>query len=328
MVKSAVWTLIALALVLETPAAAQCCYGAQHVRATTEDGRFRVEARSLSGTGMPGPHGPYRFRFTSLVAKSGGGWTPVASFEKTFDTRDHFNLFLIPSPLGNGFLMQGPHEQSLTLYGPEGQILTRCLEGSDDLRLMKATWASKWSVNEKGERWFEARCPIHDGWILIKKGAEPETELFVPLGLPVERKDQGPADIERLHWLVRILERKTALGRDGSLRLDKSLSLLNTPQRARAISNLIALGPAALTRLRSAQQLEPLAPGAKEAIAGILRLSCGQLSLRNNRPLLRGLLTLKNPRLHRAVKARLRALGPNTKSRPSSRPESRKASGG
>ena len=102
-------------------ASAQCCLGAQDVGATSENGLFRVEAVSLTGTG-PQHHGPYHYEFRWLD-RVNGEFTVNAKFEVRYATTHHFSMNLYVSPAGNGFLVDTPISPEIVFYHRSGQVL-------------------------------------------------------------------------------------------------------------------------------------------------------------------------------------------------------------
>lgn len=139
--------LAVLTVLASTSAAsAQCCIGAQDVSATSKNGMFRVEALSLTGTGLQ-QHGPYRYRFR-WSDKVDGEFAVRAEFEVGYDTKAHFNMALYVSPAGNGFLVDTGIAPEIVFYHRSGQVLRtyerelmlRWFESPDDTGHFLALW--------------------------------------------------------------------------------------------------------------------------------------------------------------------------------------------
>jgi len=116
-----------VAATMPSPLRAQCCPGAQDLTASSPDGRFVVEAKSLNGTG-PSVHGPYHFRFRLLERTDGGRLEERGSFERKWDIDDHFGMELFVSPTGSGFAIEFPNEH-LTFYRRDGRKVFEAAPG-------------------------------------------------------------------------------------------------------------------------------------------------------------------------------------------------------
>jgi hypothetical protein len=109
-------------LALTAPLAAQCCLGAQDSDVESHNGRFRIRARSLTGTG-PSVHGPYKFNFSYQARDDSGQWQPLGNFERSWDTRDHFSMTVVASSSGNGFALSTSLAPELLFFAPDGRVL-------------------------------------------------------------------------------------------------------------------------------------------------------------------------------------------------------------
>ena len=97
----------------------QCCLGAQHRSALSLGGEYRVEAKSLTGTG-PNAHGPYHFKFQFSKRNAKGQYDELHTFELKWNVTSHFNMKIMVSPTGNGFAVLFPYEQ-MTFYRCDGK---------------------------------------------------------------------------------------------------------------------------------------------------------------------------------------------------------------
>lgn len=106
------------------PAVAQCCGGAQNSVTHSYDGRFRVEAKSLTGTGHHN-HGPYKFQFRTLRIDPNGETEEIGAFERSWDTDKHFGMTVCVSPTGNGFALGSTLEDPILFFAPNGTVLAK-----------------------------------------------------------------------------------------------------------------------------------------------------------------------------------------------------------
>ncbi|MBK9386154.1 MAG: hypothetical protein IPN34_15180 [Planctomycetes bacterium] len=102
-------------------ARAQCCLGAQNVSAISANGRFRVQAISVVGTGIQ-HHGPYVYRLR-MEARSEGSWRELGVFDLRWETREHFGLELYVSSTGNGVLIDMSGSPNLEFRTARGELV-------------------------------------------------------------------------------------------------------------------------------------------------------------------------------------------------------------
>lgn len=112
---------LAVVCTIDDPASAQCCLGAQDMTVSSRGGRYRVEAKSLTGTG-PLSHGPYHFRFSFQAKSDTDGYDKLHTFKLKWDTRAHFNMQIMVSPIGNAVAVRPPIGH-LVIYSPKGEPL-------------------------------------------------------------------------------------------------------------------------------------------------------------------------------------------------------------
>ena len=122
---ASVLTLLVIGLPFSVvPAVGQCCGGAQNSVSHSHDGRFRVEAMSLTGTGHHN-HGPYKFRFRTLRIGPNEETEEIGVFERAWDTDSHFSMTVCVSPTGNGFALGSSLEDPILFFSPKGTILAK-----------------------------------------------------------------------------------------------------------------------------------------------------------------------------------------------------------
>ncbi len=121
--------LFSVALLVATAASspAQCCLGARNLSAESVGGEFRVDAKSLTGTGID-VHGPYHYRFGFSRRTTDGDYEEQSSFEWKWETTTHFTMELFVSPTGNGFAVEFPTDQ-LTFFRNDGEKLFESAPG-------------------------------------------------------------------------------------------------------------------------------------------------------------------------------------------------------
>lgn len=106
------------------PVLGQCCGGAQDIVARSHDGRYQVEAISLTGTGHQ-CHGPYHYRFRTLRLGAEGEAEQLGVFERAWDKDNHFSMRLCVSPTGNGFALHSALDDPIFFFSPNGTLLAK-----------------------------------------------------------------------------------------------------------------------------------------------------------------------------------------------------------
>jgi hypothetical protein len=113
-------TWIAIVIVASI-ASAQCCRGAQNVSAISANGRYRVLAISIPGTGFE-HHGPYFYRLR-MEALREGHWHEIGVFDMRWGEREHFGLDLFVSSTGNGVLIDANGNPNLEFRTARGELV-------------------------------------------------------------------------------------------------------------------------------------------------------------------------------------------------------------
>ncbi|MEZ6197165.1 MAG: hypothetical protein R3F20_15765 [Planctomycetota bacterium] len=242
-----------LAMLLAAGAEAQCCRGAQDLTADSPDGRFRVEATSLTGTGFE-KHGPYHYRFRTLERLADGNYEERGSFEYRWPGRDHFGMQLRVSPLGNGFLMEFPTDL-LTFFDRDGTVLYRSSEPRSHEVVGRGTTVDLVEHVRFGRSTYG-----------IVAGS-----LFLPLGAEVDRRLDA-----QMIWFLRASAADITSARDELTRTIDELIRGDATDAARLTPTILRHGPLAVTVLRERREhwsghwphakidrlLEPLSPWA------------------------------------------------------------------
>lgn len=310
---------------------AQCCVGAYDQDVVSSNGRYRVVAKSQNGTG-PGSHGPYHFKFTTFrVAdkpKDGKAAPPdveLGSFERRWNSRAHFNMEIVVSPTGNGFVLGGSMQKEVHFFGPDGRALReiKCgggrgqyVDSYDHLR--KKTAAQKHSVRLYGTG---KTSRITELWIPLGQIVGPELEAL-PWGRGQNQKyGPIPSDAEPFwpplaapekRWLMSMMTWSKARGRHERQKVQKGLEqLLAEPCHGPARQPLIELGLSAVPVLRErlAIETDPDRHGAIRAVLErIDQRLCGHKKPWQNRELLSAVAAHPDRDLRNCAVGRLRAL--------------------
>jgi hypothetical protein len=228
---------VLILLAMAAPAMAQCCLGAQNGKAVSKNGRYKVEATSMTGTG-PRFHGPYQFKYTWSELDDTGKFQETHSFEVKYESTNHFRMGVLVSPTGNGFWVETSiAERSLVFYSKTGKKL----------------------------RGYDLQSPVlsEDGLYLV----DGETKLFVPFGAPVgevlDRQlkellqwspDQG--DKEAIAKAVKDLDED-----DAAVREKASQTILTAGLSAAALEKLIGEAPSVESKDRATRLLEEIRYG-------------------------------------------------------------------
>lgn len=168
----------------------QCCLGAQNTSVLSSNGRYRVEATSLTGTGHQS-HGPYHFRFTMYrVAEKARDGKPatkdaeLGTFERQWDSRAHFHMQIVVSPTGNGFLFGCPMQPQVQFLGRRGRVLRDIV------------CAYKQRIDPYGGNRDKTKAQKHSVRLFSGGGGKPsrQIELWLPFGQVV-----GP-ELRAMPW--------------------------------------------------------------------------------------------------------------------------------
>ena len=166
----------AITIATTSDATAQCCLGAQDCEHVAANHRYRVRAKSQTGTG-PQAHGPYRFAFAYEERDADGSWRELGSFERSWDTDAHFSMTVCASPTGNGFLLSTSMDDTVVLLSRDGRTL-RDLRGDKD-RADVALWTP------------EHRSPYLVGQV---DGQDLRAQLFVPFAEAIHERCWSQTD--------------------------------------------------------------------------------------------------------------------------------------
>jgi len=316
--KTALWLSLLIA-----PLQAQCCVGAQDQSALSSNGRYRVVAKSLTGTG-PGSHGPYHFRFTTYrVGNDDKKDTELGTFDRHWDSRAHFHMEVIVSPTGNGFVLGCPMQEAVQFCAPDGRVLREMngafgqqVDSYDHLR-KKTKWQkhsvrllAKANSGRQAELWLplahivgpELQAqPWHRGKALtyapIAKNAKP---LWPPLAAAEKR------------WLMSMLTWSPARGEHEKVAVQHALkTLLVEPLHRGSREPLIELGLSALPLVRAQiahAKNDDCRAALQAVIAGIDARLCGHKEPWRNRELLAAVADHPDVDLRNCARGRLRAL--------------------
>lgn len=303
---------------------AQCCLGAQNADVLSADGRYRVVATSMNGTG-PSSHGPYDFRFTTYRVVADGEDEVLGTFQRRWDSCEHFWMDLRVSPTGNGFLLGGSLQADLEFLAPDGTVL-RSLPCSARQSLWPYTRAGAPQDDERADPNF---LLLRSGW-----DGEPmrRTYLWLPLAhvvgpelawtkeeesrwRPLER-DEAPRwpalDARERRWLLGALTWTPARGAAERAQVEELFETLRLDHAATAArESLVALGLSARAVLRDVVVEDPELEWIRRQILGEIRARlCGHDEPWRHRELLEALRGHPDPDLRACALEGLRALGP------------------
>lgn len=270
-------------LFLTASAAAQCCLGAQNATVDCASGRYRVEARSQTGTG-PDSHGPYRFVFTTLRMKADGLTEKLGEFERQWDTKQHFSMQIRVSETGNGFLLGSSLEKGLRFFAPDGRVLREVgCDGPQSICPYDKPGPQLVRLNSSGRANDSRRSLL---WLPLCQVVGPEdvqVEQADGWGYqPIEGTPRWPqlGDGE-IRWLARMFNWSEERGERERESVEASLVRLDDGDRA-AAEELVELGLSARPLLETAKH--------KELLDQIDVRLCGHSKPWQNRALLTALL--------------------------------------
>lgn len=315
----------AVAMGLDT-LAGQCCLGAQNQSVLSSNGRYRVEATSLKGTG-PDNHGPYHFRFTTwrvggkaVAGKPAVPDVELGTFEREWDSRAHFHMQIVVSPTGNGFLFGCPMQESVQFLGRDGRVLRdiacatkQHIDHYDHKR--KKTTAQKHSV-----RLF-AEGRQTEVWVPLGQVVGPELQAspwqrgvpvtYAPIGKDAKPRWRSFGDEEK-RWLLRMFTWSPKRGEHERAAVERALARLDeAPSHRVARDALVDLGLSAVPILR-ARLVDEIDADRRTALAAVIaridtRL-CGHEAPWRNRELLEVVSEHPDGDLRSCARGRLRAL--------------------
>ena len=284
------------------PAIAQCCGGAQNIIATSHDGRYQVEATSLTGTGHH-CHGPYHYRFRTSRISANGEPEPLGVFERAWDKDNHFSMTICVSPTGNGFAIGSTFDDPILFFSPEGTLLAK-IAGHQGLHL------HRWNERDPplihsvtGRTQYGSRTTKI--WLPLFHVTGPETEWIsdqrpsVVVAKQIGFKTIEAADIG---WLLRMLKWRPGFVVTEAAHVSQKI-------RDSDKSGLIELGLSALPIIEAqlATEENPTLRSAQREI--ILRL-CGHRDAWRNLELLIALQDHPNAKLRDGAVEALRRLLP------------------
>ena len=281
----------------------QCCFGAQNSVSESYDGRFRVEATSLTGTGHH-IHGPYKFRFRALQVDPSGETEELGVFERAWATDKHFIMSVFVSPTGNGFALSTSLEQPIHFFAPDGTILAT-IDGQKSEEIScgsKGQPALEYKL--RGRTRFGLRSTKL--WLPLFHITGPESEWTYdrPPKVIVDKANIGfePVPPSEIFWLIRMLQWRPELGRREAI-LAKELIAKKDEK------DLVSLGLSALSHLE-VTLATTTQPELWRAQREIVRRLCGHRDPWRNLNLLVALLEHPNEELRECALNNLRALLP------------------
>ncbi len=282
------------------PAVAQCCFGAENSVTHSRDGRFRVEATSLTGTGHRN-HGPYEFRFRTLRIAPNGETEEIGVFERAWDTDNHFNMAVCVSPTGNGFALSSSLEAPILFFAPNGTVLAKIEENKASIKCpCKDNTPIMLTVSGKTQ--FGPR--LTKLWLPLFHITGPETEWGLgeqpTIKDNVEFKTVRP---EEVRWLVKMFKWRPDLG---GREADRVQELIEQSDEA----GLIDLGLSSLPLVEAKLATEEQA-FLRRVQQEIVRRLCGHQDAWRNLDLLITLREHPNNSLRECALDQLRVLLPD-----------------
>lgn len=285
------------------PTFAQCCLGAQNSVTNSHDGRYRVEATSLTGTGHA-VHGPYKFRFRTLRLNGEGEMEEIGIFEREWDTRNHFSMTICVSPTGNGFALSSSLEAPVHFFAPDGTILSSI----DNHESQTIHWVRdghpRLEYKLAGRTSFGYRTSKL--WLPLFHIVGPESKWVSrekPSVIVEENLGFETVSTEELRWLMRMLRWRPE---QGVRETSQVRSLIAESDE----SGLIALGLSALPTVE-ARLVMTEHPDLRRVQREIVRRLCGHRDAWRNLDLFVALLEHPNEELRACAQTQLRALLPN-----------------
>ena len=301
---ASVLTLLVIGLPFSVaPAVGQCCGGAQNSITHSHDGRFRVEAMSLTGTGHHN-HGPYKFRFRTLRIGPNEEIEEIGVFERNWDTDSHFSMTVCVSPTGNGFALGSSLEDPILFFSPNGTILAKldnylspnihCRRKSDSpllhplsartqygLRTTKV-WLPLFHITGPETQWISSQRPN----VVVKKR----------LGIKAVQS-------EEVSWLLRMLKWRPDVGESEASRVQELIAKSDE-------AGLIDLGLSTMPLVEAELSVEEQA-SLRRVQQEIVRRLCGHQDAWRNLDLLVALREHPNSDLRECAEEQLRALLPD-----------------
>lgn len=285
------------------PAQGQCCGGAQNSVTDSHDGRFRVEAISLTGTGH-GSHGPYKFRFRTLRMNPEGKAEEIGCFERAWDTDNHFSMTVCVSPTGNGFALGSNFEEPILFFAPDGAILAKvdnylspsinCWKKGDSPLMYPLTARTQY-----GRR--ETRL-----WLPLFHITGPETQWISdqrPKVLVKKHFGFKTVPSEEVSWLLRMLSWRPEVGKAEASRVQDLIAKSDE-------AGLVELGLSSLAMVEAKLSAEEQ-PSLRRVQSEIVRRLCGHRDAWRNLDLLMALRSYPNSDLRECAEEQLRALLPH-----------------
>ncbi|MGI9441585.1 MAG: hypothetical protein ACR2N1_03920 [Rubripirellula sp.] len=302
----AVCTLLLLGLPCSVvPSFGQCCGGAQNSVTHSHDGRFRVEAVSLTGTGHSS-HGPYKFRFRTLRIDPNGEAEEIGVFERVWDTDKHFGMTVCVSPTGNGFALGSNLEDPILFFSPTGTILAKIdkylsleihCRRKGDSPLMHPVSARTQYGRRTTKLWlplFHISGP-ETQWISDQR---PNVVVKKHIGLKTVQS-------EEVSWLLRMLKWRPDVGGREASRVQELIAKSDQ-------AGLVELGLSSLAPVEAKLSAEEQ-PFLRRVQQEIVRRLCGHQDAWRNLDLLVALCEYPNTELRECAEEQLRALLPDGK---------------
>lgn len=282
------------------PAIGQCCGGASDSVVYSPDGRFRVEATSLTGTGHSS-HGPYRYRFRTLRVGPGGETEVVGVFDRAWNNDNHFGMTICVSPTGNGFALSTTLEKSILFMSPDGEILAKI-----DEHASAAIKPCKKNTSIVRTLYGRTQYGLRETklWIPLFHITGPETapDLSDPEVI-TENIGFKTVPQEEICWLQKMLRWRASVGEREA---DRVRDLLEQSDEA----GLVELGLSALPHLKTTLETNEQI-SLRRARQEIIRRLCGHENAWRNLDLLIVLCEHPNQSLQETAREQLRALLPN-----------------
>lgn len=307
---------------LVAPLQAQCCGGAYDQAVLSSDGRYRVVAKSQTGTGHTS-HGPYHFRFTTyrVADKPKRGAAPakdteLGSFDRHWASDEHFNMRIIVSPTGNGFVLDCGMQEEIHFFAPDGRMLREisCIFRQHTVNLRRATEWQKHCVGLSANAMPRRQSEL---WIPLAQIVGPELEAqvdkpgYVPIGKNA-KPIWTPLAASEKRWLMSMLTWSSARGKREAAAVQRSIAaLLAEPRDSGWREPLIGLGLSALPLVR-AELAKATNEDSRAALAAVIarideRL-CGHKEPWRNRELLAAVAEHPDKELRNCALQQLRAL--------------------
>lgn len=284
----------------------QCCLGAQNIVAESHDGRFRVEATSLTGTGHH-IHGPYKFHFLTLRVDPNGETEELGVFERKWVTDRHFQMSIFVSSTGNGFALSTSLEKPIHFFAPDGIVLAT-IDGQKSAEIScrrKGHPALEYAL--RGRTRFGMRSTKL--WLPLFHVTGPESEWTYdrPPRVIVDKANIGfdPVPPNEISWLIQMLQWRPEIGSGEVIRAKELIAKKDE-------NSLISLGLAALPLIE--ETLATTAqPDLQRVQSEIVRRLCGHRNAWRNLNLLVALLEYPNKELRDCARNNLQTLLPEGK---------------